>query len=71
MIDEELRKAFNDVNPSKGIMEYSFKRNSWNILFGYYNSINEKKIHPMCRPCFQKVYYFISNLIKNNPVYTK
>lgn len=68
MITEEIKRAFKDVDPSKGIIEFLGKRQSWIILFNYYNSINEKKIHPGCRPCFPKVYHFIHQLIKKEEV---
>lgn len=59
MITDELKEAFEKVDPSKGILEFLSKREEWLTLFHYYNENNEKKIYPGCRPCFPKVYYFV------------
>lgn len=59
MITQEIKEAFEKVDPAKGMLEFISKREPWLILFNYYNSKNEKKIYPGCRPCFPKVYYFI------------
>lgn len=65
MITEEVKEAFDKVDPAKGMLEFLGKRKEWLTLFHYYNEKNDKKIYPGCRPCFPKVYQFIKMELQN------
>lgn len=66
MITEEIKTAFESVNPSTGyfsIRSSVAERSKWQTLFKFYNDNHEKKLGYGCAPCFGKVYFFVKQQI--------
>lgn len=67
MIPENVLMVYEKVKSTSGLQSRTQYRKEWEVLFGYYNSLLPKDQRPLsmnCTPCFQKVFSFIGDRIK-------